>query len=272
MDEDDFCYLFDTFGHVVLPNVLGADELATLNAAVDRHLDDDAGWFEYLYEDGTTGYAPADRATPLAGSMGYSIGKDAPSMLSWPEPRDRDPFRKLMHHPELCRSMNALCGRGFRLDHPPSLRIYNPRPAGAAVSDDAPLNLHGSSGPDFNPHEYYVVRNGRMHSGLTVVAWQLADIGPGDGGFGLIPGSHKGNFPCPPAMRRGEAFREHVHQPVCKAGDCVIFTEALTHTTLPWRGEHQRRSLLVRYAPANLASLLRSNSRIQSACHMPLGF
>ena len=30
------------------------------------------------------------------------------------------------------------------------------------------------------------------HSGLTVVAWQLADIGPGDGGFGCLIGSHKG--------------------------------------------------------------------------------
>ena len=34
---------------------------------------------------------------------------------------------------------------------------------------------------------------------------------------------------------------------------CCSFTEALTHTTLPWMGSHQRRSLLVRYAPGNLA-------------------
>ena len=37
------------------------------------------------------------------------------------------------------------------------------------------------------------------------------------------------------------------------AGARGSFTEALTHTTLPWMGSHQRRSLLVRYAPGNLA-------------------
>ena len=29
----------------------------------------------------------------------------------------------------------------------------------------------------------------------------------------------------------------------------VIFTEALTHGTAPWRGQHQRRSLLYKYSP-----------------------
>ena len=29
--------------------------------------------------------------------------------------------------------------------------------------------LHGSSGPDFNPHEYYIFRNGQMHNGIVAV-------------------------------------------------------------------------------------------------------
>ena len=89
--------------------------------------------------------------------------------------------------------------------------------------------------------------------GLTVVAWQLADVNPGDGGLVLIPGSHKCNFACPPEMRRYEEYQEYVKQITCKAGDAVIFTEAVTHGTLPWKGEHQRRSLLFRYSPGNLA-------------------
>ena len=39
----------------------------------------------------------------------------------------------------------------------------------------------------------------------------------------------------------------------CRAGDAVIFTEAVTHGTLPWRSERERRSLLYRYTAANLA-------------------
>jgi len=33
-----------------------------------------------------------------------------------------------------------------------------------------------------------------------------------------------------------------------KAGDAVIFTETLTHATLPWNGDHQRRALLNKFS------------------------
>lgn len=33
-----------------------------------------------------------------------------------------------------------------------------------------------------------------------------------------------------------------------KAGSAVIFTEALTHGAMPWRANHERRTLLYRYA------------------------
>ena len=74
---------------------------------------------------------------------------------------------------------------------------------------------------------------------------QFAPQGPGDGGFALIPGSHKSagtiehvyeytqthlvadrcNVPCPRSMSRYEKYQEYVHQPVCEAGDAVIFCE-----------------------------------------------
>ena len=46
--------------------------------------------------------------------------------------------------------------------------------------------LHGSSGPGFDPHQYYVFKGGKMHTGLTVVAWQFADVNPGDGGLAVV--------------------------------------------------------------------------------------
>ena len=39
-----------------------------------------------------------------------------------------------------------------------------------------------------NPY-YYHFHNGRMRSGMLRVQYQLADIGPGIGGFACIPGS-----------------------------------------------------------------------------------
>jgi ectoine hydroxylase-related dioxygenase (phytanoyl-CoA dioxygenase family) len=141
--------------------------------------------------------------------------------------------------------LDELLGPGFRLDH--NLGILTMRKGAEGHV------LHGSSGPGFDRHQYYIVRDGRMHNGLTVVAYQLTDVNPGDGGLCVVPGSHKGNFPCPEALRRGEAYGEFVKQITCKAGDCVIFTEAVTHGTLPWTADHQRRTALLRFSPGNLA-------------------
>jgi len=40
-----------------------------------------------------------------------------------------------------------------------------------------------------------------------------------------------------------------VQQIPMKAGSCCIFTEALTHGTLPWRSAAERRCLIYRYNP-----------------------
>ena len=111
------------------------------------------------------------------------------------------------------------------------------------------LGLHGGNTP-YDPPEYYHFRNGRMYNGLTVVAWNLADTGPEQGGFCCIPGSHKVNYPCPPEIRNAHLDSGCVVVPEAGAGSVVIFTEALTHGTAPWRAEHQRRSLLYKYSPA----------------------
>ena len=83
--------------------------------------------------------------------------------------------------------------------------------------------------------------------------YALVDAGAGDGGFCCIPGSHKSNFPCPEPFRSLEKKGLWLVQPPLKAGDVLIFTEALTHGTLPWTAEHERRSLLFKYSPGHQA-------------------
>ena len=48
--------------------------------------------------------------------------------------------------------------------------------------------LHGSSG-GFDPAQYFKYENGQMFNGLSVVGFNLCDIGPGDGGFACVPGT-----------------------------------------------------------------------------------
>jgi ectoine hydroxylase-related dioxygenase (phytanoyl-CoA dioxygenase family) len=78
-------------------------------------------------------------------------------------------------------------------------------------------------------------------------------VNRGDGGLCLIPGSHKGNYACPQPVRKWEQHQDIVRQITCRAGDVVIFTEAVTHGTQPWTADHDRRSVLFRMSPGNLA-------------------
>src|SRR5207237_930079 len=78
---------------------------------------------------------------------------------------------------------------------------------------------------------------GQSRAGSTGVQWVLADQGGDLGGFACIPGSHKSNFPRPAGISFYEEDRQVGACPEVKAGDLIIFTEQVTHGTLPWRGD-----------------------------------
>ena len=101
--------------------------------------------------------------------------------------------------------------------------------------------------------EAYFFKSGRIYTGLTVVEYLLADEGPGVGGVAVVPGSHKANLASPDAMKKWEKYQEHVLELNGQAGDAVIFTETLTHGTLPWTAQHERRALLYKFSPGTLA-------------------
>ena len=226
-------YLFDINGYIAVRKVLSKEEVRKANEAIDKH----AGQIH----ERTGKLALSKDSTTLKGITGRG---DLGGMLAWEKPW-REPFRAMLAHPRIVPYLHVLLGPGFRMDHNPGLITMREGAEGHV--------FHGSSGPGFDPHQYYIFKDGLMHNGLTVVAWQLADQNAGDGGLCLIPGSHKGNFPCPPAMRKFEAYKGFIKQITAKAGDVVIFSEATTHGTLPWQAKHQRRSLLFRYSPNCLA-------------------
>ena len=230
---DDEKYLFDLNGYLVIENVLTKDDLALANEAVDRHLNQ--GRIRPR-EQRLDGNSPTLEGTQGRGQLG--------NMLNWDEP-DCNPFRQMLAHPTLVPYLNEILGKGFRMDHQMSL-LWMDRGAEG-------FRFHGSSGPGFDPNQYYIFKNGKMHNGLTVVSFQLTHVNSGDGGLCVIPGSHKSNYACPQEMRLYQKYQEHICQITCSAGDVVIFTEAVTHGTLPWTADHPRRSTLTRYTAGNMA-------------------
>ncbi|MEC8932582.1 MAG: phytanoyl-CoA dioxygenase family protein [Candidatus Latescibacterota bacterium] len=229
--NDDERYLFDLNGFLVLRGVLSAEEVATMNAAIDHHNAD-------LNErDGSL----VGESKALAGT---SYRKDLGGMLGWERPWC-EPFRHLLIHPVVKPYLEAILSKGYRLDHGPGLIAMDKGCEGGT--------LHGGGYERSDMSEVYFYKAGRIHTGLTVVEYLLADENPGDGGVAVLPGSHKANLPCPRSMILWEQYQEHVVEVNGKAGDVVIFTETLTHGTLPWTADHERRALLYKFSPGCMA-------------------
>ena len=225
--NDEQRYLFDLNGYLVLREVLDADEVAEFNRAIDHH-SDDLTEIDRSLAGGSKALEGTSRRLGLGG------------MLSWERPWCA-PFRHFLVHPGIAPYLNVILGEGYRLDHGPGLIAMNEGCEGGT--------LHGGGVERTSFSEGYFFKADRIYTGLTVVELLLADEGPGDGGVAVVPGSHKADLPCPRSMTLGQAYQEHVLDVHGKAGDVVIFTETLTHGTLPWKGVHQRRALLYKFSP-----------------------
>lgn len=216
-------YLFDVHGYLVIEGALSPEQVAAANAAIDCHADQISLRSNDLARGSKT----------LAGPQGRG---DLGGMLTWEKPHC-DPFRDMTVSPNTTTHLEELLGPGFRL---------------AALSmitmDEGAEGFWFHEGGE--PHDRsrgYQYRNGRMFAGMTNVAVQLTDVGPDDGGFACLPGSHRANFPCPDDIRLYEAYQERIVQIPAKAGDAVLFCECLMHGALPWVARHQRRSVIIRY-------------------------
>ncbi|HEY9619530.1 MAG TPA: hypothetical protein V6C78_04130 [Crinalium sp.] len=66
---------------------------------------------------------------------------------------------------------------------------------------------------------------------------------------GRILGSHKSNLPLPKSLEALEFPHPCLQAVPVKTGSAVIFTEALTHGTLAWKGRSDRTTLFYKYSP-----------------------
>ena len=215
-------YLFDLNGYLILEDVLTAGEVARLNSLIDG---------QGLPEPGlTTKEARFGSSTPELG------GKSAAGFLEWGEE-----FCNLLDHDRVMDTLRWVLGDGFRVDHLYGIHMRNGTEG---------LRLHGGAVPYDQP-EFFHYSNGEVFNGLTVVSFNLTDTGrETGGGFMCIPGSHKSNFPLPGEFMVLSENGPAVINPELKAGSVVVFTEALTHGTAPWRADPVRRSLLFKFSPA----------------------
>ncbi len=224
-------FLFDLQGYLVVEDALTREEVAAANAAIEHHVD--------LVQRREPGLAQG--AEHLVAPTGRGELQQNPLTFERPW---CEPFRCMLTHPRVIDIFNEILGTGFRLDHGPGLIQMDDETEGH--------RLHG--GMTFDPSQYHGFTHGRMHCGLSVAAWQLTDVRPGDGGFACIPGSHKANYRPPLELLKLDEDWGCVEQVAAPAGSVVIFNEALVHGTLPWRpADRMRRSILFKYSPGFMA-------------------
>ena len=158
-------YLFDLMGFIVVKQVLSREEVAELNALIDSY---------DLWRKAEAGQEPAWVNDPNFMTVG--------ALHTWDEP-----FRRVLAHPRMLSYLQSLVGSKFRYDHGYAILM---RPGSKQ------LGLHGGHTP-WDPAQDYEYRDGEMMNGLTVLSYALSDAGPDDGGFAVVPGSHKANFAFP---------------------------------------------------------------------------
>ena len=213
MNEEER-YLFDLQGYLIVKNAIEPETVWEMNAWLDAQAERDPQW------QGGTDNAHLDNP------------------ITWGAP-----FLSLLDNPRVLPILKSLMGETLRLDHDYAI-FLQPGHGG--------LPLHGPTQWPYDPIHFYHCINGEIFCGLCVATYALTDVEPGAGGLAVIPGSHKNNFRTPDDIRKFQRESPIVQQVPTQAGDCVIFTEALIHGTLPWRGPGVRRTLFYKYAPGSL--------------------
>jgi ectoine hydroxylase-related dioxygenase (phytanoyl-CoA dioxygenase family) len=208
-------YLFDLYGYLVVDKVLTTHEIAELNAILDTKI--------------------AAETEPEETTFRFR------DLLTW-----GTSYRNLLAHPRILPYLYTLVGERCRLDHE-YLDVIRQGlgPIGAT--------LHGGGAPH-DPSQYYHTVNSHIYNGLVVVVYALKDVHPGDGGFACVPASHKANFALPSGWADlSGPLAPPVTAVSCKAGSVILFTESLTHGTMPWKGAEERRSIFMKYSPHFMA-------------------
>ena len=111
----------------------------------------------------------------------------------------------------------------------------------ATDNPQTPFSPHNGSGAWRLPgvgHSYSSLP-GKAHAGLCRAVWELNPVDEGDGGTIFITGSHKANFDSPADAASADSELWSTYS--CPAGSLILFTEATSHSGVPWTNMERDR-------------------------------
>ncbi|HEY8356547.1 MAG TPA: phytanoyl-CoA dioxygenase family protein [Ramlibacter sp.] len=228
-DLNDF--LFDLRGYLILENAIDAKLLGDLNDSFDNFPDLEFGeWWGNTQRLDNNGHAGLELQNIV------EAGK---------------PFETLIDHPSWVNRLRRYCGEdgtyveGLYIDE----CFASVRRSGGYF----PLHSGGQDGIVRNQYRFV---NGKWRCGQVNILLALTDIGPGDGGTRILPGSHKSNI-AHPVFSRNFADRVKDEDEVVegsievnmKAGDALMFVDAVSHGATKRTNAGDRRVVIFRYGP-----------------------
>ena len=222
-------YLFDLRGYVIIKHAIPHDLVDRLNLAIDPYLD-----MQYLEWRGNV------QRFDNNGNAGIELQNIV---------EGGQPFEELIDAPGVHERLLRYCGE--KDSYVEGLFI-----------DECFASIRRTGGyfPFHSGSEDGVVRgqyrfvNGRFRCAQVNMLLALTDIGPGDGGTMVIPGSHKANF-IHPGVTRGWDETQRIDQVEgaievhLQRGDALLFVDAMSHGASTRTTPGERRVVIFRFGP-----------------------
>ena len=231
-------YRFDLNGFLLIRGLLTPEEIADGNRRIDEIPRDlsRGGWHGWVQREDH----PEHRG--ISYQQVYELG---------------GVFERLIDHRRIINYLLRFIGGHDTHD------VYH----GPAAIDENFFTIRGpgeaipihSGGHDLSSRCGYRYHNGRFLCGEINVLTAFTDAGPGDGATMVIPGSHKSNMIHPAFLRRDRAHEwsaegggsaEDVEGAIeidMKAGDTLVFVDALCHGSARRTNAGERRISVYRY-------------------------
>lgn len=208
-------FAFDVQGYLHLPEALTAAEVATMTAWMDETVQ--ATNVEALNADFPEG-------------MKQQLNRPVSRMV------DADPrFADLLDHPAVAPYLLEFLGPDYK-----------------HIDNDLYYTYPGYQGGNWHrgvrAHPTGHVVDGKFICPMVKVFYCMSAVGPGEGEFVVIPGSHKALF----KLDWGERVdlpAQHIFDNV-KAGDVILFNEGLIHNGRPNPSSKTRKTLIVNFGRA----------------------
>jgi hypothetical protein len=235
MATDLETYLFDLRGYIQLEQALSSEEVAELNASLDK--------------------IPKLQPGEWHGNVHAHSYGDATSGINLQQIYEGgEPFERLIDHPSWIEKIKFFVGGEGTFDyhHGPLFideNLANFREPGEAIG------LHSGGYPP-NMRNQFRYHGGRFMCGQVNILIALTEIGPGDGGTMLIPGSHKSNFKHPHydkhRMSKDATVEgtEGAIETRMKPGDALLFVDGISHGSAKRINPGTRRIIVYRYGPS----------------------